>query len=333
MTYLPNHQKHASSRLRRAITTLAVVALTMLCVAGRAAGTEPVRIAILCPAHKSYREAVTVIEAELEKSGHQCIHVELPSDGENSQLEAALAQLSQIRPAVIVTAGAEATTVALEATEQVPVIFCLVPNALDQSFMAGNSRHRARLAGATTDIAPREQVKWLRETRPRTRNIAILYSDRTKRTMQAIRSAAESQGITVCAIEAHKSDFPKAIETLNSTHCDGVVMLPDAAIYNSATVQRLLLWGIRAKKPVWTFSANIVKAGAFTGLYCDRVSTGHRTAELVKKVIAGTDAATIGLEYCDCFKVALNERTAEIIGVSLSRRTAGAVTIRYGANN
>ena len=328
--YLPNHQRHASSWLRRAITTLAVAALTIVCAAGRAVGAEPVRIAILCSTH-AYHEAITTIEAELEKSGHQCIRVELPSSDGNSQLKEALVQLSQIRPAVIVTSGARAAAVALEKIEQVPVIFCLVPNALDRSFMAGNSRHRARVAGATTDIAPREQVKWLRETQPRPRNIAILYSDRTKRTMQAIRSAAESQGITICAIEAHKSDFPKAVETLNSMTCDGVVMLPDAAIYNSVTVQRLLLWGIRAKKPVWTFSANIVKAGAFAGLYCDRVSTGRRTAKLVKRVIAGTDVATIGLEYCDCVKAALNERTAEIIGVTLSPRTAGAVTIRYGA--
>ena len=127
-----------------------------------------------------------------------------------------------------------------------------------------------------------------------------------------------------------KGDQPKAVEELNARECNSVLMIPDAGVYNVPNVQRLLLWGIRQKKPVWAFSASIVKAGALGGQYADAETVGQQAAELVKKVRSSTNPTQIGFQYPRRVGRAVNERTAKLIGLRLSESLLNADIVRYG---
>lgn len=165
---------------------------------------------------------------------------------------------------------------------------------------------------------------------PASRTVGVLHSDRTRHTVDALRSAARTRGVNIVAIEADKHRFPEAIAELNDRNCDSVLMIPDAKVYNAPNVKRLLLWGIRQKKPVWAFSASVVKAGALAGQYTDGRSVGQEAASLVRRVLDGTDVATIGVHYPKQVHRAVNERTAEMIGVTLPSHAIDNRTVRYG---
>jgi ABC-type uncharacterized transport system substrate-binding protein len=253
-----------------------------------------------------------------------------PPAASGAETGRALARLADAKPVVVVTCGATATLLALESIPKTPVVFCTVPNALDTSFLAQESPHRKRIAGTTTDVAPQEQVEWIHKLCPNLKNLGVLQSARSKRTMEAIRPASAAKGIAVVAIDAGKDEFPKSIELLSSKGCEGVLMLPDAGVYNSANVQRLLLWGIRQKKPVFAFSSNIVKAGAFAGQYPDMQASTLQLVDLVDRIVKGGDAGKIGLEYPRKIDTAINERIADMIGISIDGQTLGAASVRYG---
>ncbi len=326
-----------------------------------AAAAPPVRtIGIVTGAHKSYKDAAAGLQNLLTEKGQRCVVVELPESLEQASpseadaapsgksattapatasapaappadpAEQALKALIEERPAAIVTCGASATTLVLDRVPKTPVVFCMIPNALDMPFLAADSPHSRRVAGVAMDVSPGEQIGWIARLCREARHVCVLHSGRSKRTAEALQAAARDKGLAFTLIDARREEFPKAVETLSAKGCDGVLMLPDATVYNSANVQRLLLWGIRQKRAVWAFSANIVKAGALAGQYPDNQAMLRQTAELVLKAIEKTPSKPIGLVYPPQVQTAINERTAEMIGVELESNLLESVTTRFG---
>jgi ABC-type uncharacterized transport system substrate-binding protein len=310
--------------------------------------------------HKSYKDAAADLQIILTEKGWQCLVVELPESLEQaSHLETetapsdqsttaaattapapdtqtaglaahVLKALTEANPPVIVTCGPSATTLILENIPHAQVVFCMIPNALDMPFMALDSPYSKRVSGVAMDVLPADQVSWIARVSPNARHICVLHSERSKRTAEALQATGKDKDIRFSLIEAQKDEFPKAVEALSTQGCDGVLMLPDAAVYNSANVQRLLLWGIRQKRPVWAFSANIVKAGAFAGQYPDNPLVLRQTVEIAMKVVDKTPPKPVGLVYLREFQTAINERTAEMIGLEFSPDILESVNTRFG---
>ena len=287
-------------------------------------------VALLFRAQSSQREAAFALQQSLESTGHRCTAIELPVDRDDVAEQQAIRRLVDMKPEIVATGGTRATLLALEHLPRTPVFFFMVPNTLDAPFLAPDNPDRHRVTGVTTDIAPESQIEWLASVCPGVKTVGILTSPRSERTVSAIRSAAREYAISVVPIQAKKDEFIPAIEALNSHGCDAVLMIPDAQVYNSLSVQRLLLWGIRQRKPVITFSAHVVKAGALTGLYCENDSVGRQSAHLIQRIIRGTDIPSVGLRYPDHVSRAVNERTAAMIGTPIEERKITPDTLRFG---
>ena len=290
---------------------------------------DQARVAVLYDAPKPCQAAADALVAELQSAGYEYAAIQLSSDDPDA-LERALKQVAEFKPTVIAAGGTTATQQALKAVADVPVVFFMVPNALDTPFLADDFPAQGRVTGVASDIDPVQQVDWIERTQPRLKKIGVLCSSHSRRTVAALEKAGQQHGLTVIVILANRDEFPKAIEELNESGCDGVLMIPDAQVYNSPNVQRLLLWGVRRKKPVWTFSANVVKAGAFSGLYCDSKAVGEQVAQLVRQVHDGKAPPAIGLRYPQYTARAVNVHTADMIGVSPDGKVFASGVVRMG---
>ena len=187
-----------------------------------------------------------------------------------------------------------------------------------------------RLSGVTIDVQPGAQLEWIKKLCPRVKAVAILHSRRTGRTVETFRRASEKSGIRVIAINANKGRFPEAIDALNASGCDGVLMIPDAKVYNGATIKRLLLWGLRKKIPVLTFSENVVKAGAAAGMYADREAAIRQTSALIHDIVEGADPGAIALQYPKKIQKSVNMHTIQAIGAGLDLGVVRATTTKFG---
>ena len=312
---------------------LALTACLSVSVAGSSRGDDPPqspRVAILCGDRESYRSAAASLQKALTAKGVDCVSIGLPEKEDEAGRVEALAHLKAAKPVVIGTVGLGATSFVLGQDIKAPVVFFMVPNVHDAAFTKEGGAGKGRVAGVTTDVSPEDQLAWCARAGPAYKTIAILHSSRTSQTVKRFEAAARSRKITLKAIECDKSEFPEAIEALNASGCDGVLMIPDAHVYNAATIRRLLLWGLRQKKPVWTFSANIVKAGALAGMYPDTDKTAQQTAALISKILSGTAPDKVGLNYPRDVRTAVNVRTAEMIGASLDDKVIGEGTVKFG---
>lgn len=323
-----NREQYVSRRL---LTRVLVSAIGLIGAASPSLAQEDgIPVGVLSGPHTSYREAVSGLTPVLQAAGCRCLLTELPKSARSDAGTEVLADLARTQPRLIVAVGVPATLLALKAIPNVPVIFCMVPNALDQPFLTDNHSDRTRLAGVTTDASPQDQVNWILALAPAVQKIGVLYSPRTQQTLAAIKAAAHRRGVTIVAIETTRDSFTEGINALNANACGGVLMLPDAGVYDSINVRALLLWGIHQKKPVWTFSENIVRAGAFFGLYTEPARIGRIAGELAVQVLQGAKPAALDLRYVDPAPSAVNENTAELIGVGLEEDLLKKMTKRYG---
>jgi ABC-type uncharacterized transport system substrate-binding protein len=286
-------------------------------------------VAVVFEPKGPYRPAVEAAVAALRSAGHECSLIEVPA-GDDTALQTALKQLADSKSTVVVTAGPTATSRALETIPDRPVVFLMVPNALDAPFLASGSPGRQRVAGVTSDIDPTDQMDWIARTCPRAKKVGVLHSERTTKTAAALQEAGRKHNLDVTLILASRDEFPKAIEALDKLGCDSVLMIPDAQVFNSPNVEQLLLWGVRQKKPVWAFSENVIKAGAFSGLYCESAEVGRQAAAVVDELGRGKAPATIGLRYPQVVRRAVNAHTAEMIEASLDDKVFTSGVVRLG---
>ncbi len=288
------------------------------------------RIVILYSDQRTYREASECLGKVLEERGYESTQIELPSAEDATGHAIAVEKLKGVQPSVIIAAGNAATTLALEEVPTTPVVFFMVPNGRDAPYMQADSGYKDRVAGLTTDISPRDQVEWIARSHPEASCVVAFHSKRTRHSVTELQRVATEFKLDIVPIEADKDKFPQAIDKLTASNCDGVLMVPDARVYNTPTIKRLLLWGIRHKKPVWAFSQNIVKAGAFAGTFPDLENVIQQTATIAQRVLKGEKPESIGMQYPEVVNRAVNQRTAEMISLPITKQMLIGEVIKYG---
>ncbi len=309
---------------------LVLLAVLLMCPAiSRGEEKTSVTVGVVFGPQTSYREAVQALQKTLASQHGRCVLIELPKSEQRTEQDKVLVQLAEAKPHVIVGVGVQSLTLIRQANLKVPIVFSMVPNILDASFW-NEGKNPSSLAGVTTDIAPQEQVGWIKKICPDVKNIGVFFSPRTKKTAESIQKAGKDADIEVTAIQTDRDRVSDSIKDLHERACDAVLMLPDAGIYNSTNVRTLLLWGIRQKKPVFGFSQSIVKAGGFAGQYCAPHEVGKQTAKLIGNILKGTAPDKIGLQYAWPIQRAINERTAELIGITVDEAILKDVTKRFG---
>lgn len=275
-----------------------------------------------------YAEAAAALAGALRDAGHSPQLNELNEQVPES-VRALLERLRAAPPGVIATSGPTLTAEVLDGVPGLPVVFFMVPNARGAPFLAVGSPHVGRVAGVASDVAPADQLGWLRRVTPDCRSVALLVSERSRGTAMDLVAAGRSVGIDVVLVNARQDGFAEALEELNRRRL-GVLMLPDSQVYNSANVQGLLVWGLRNKHPVHAFSDKVVRAGALSGIYSDPADVGREAADVVNQIIQGAPPAKVGLRYPRSPRRGVNLHTAELLGVDLTPVASDRDLERFG---
>ncbi len=288
-------------------------------------------VAIVSGSLSVYQEAADTCQRMLTNNGYTCKMYTLPKKANREVMSKWMDSVREGNPKLIVTVGASSTRHILTGIKDTPIVFTMVPNILDASFInPGN--HRNRMTGISSDASPQHRISWLTRTGGAVHSVAILYSDATQRTVTSLREAASQQGIEAVEIIAAKDSFMDALASVERAKCDGVLMILDAKVYNSPTVRTLLAWGARNRKPVWAFSENFVKAGAFAGQFLNTQGIGQQTARVAMEILRGRAPRDIDVQYVEAIDTAVNLHTSSMIDKRIPSSALTPNTIRYGEN-
>ena len=221
------------------------------------------------------------------------------------------------RPTVYVALGSEATQLLTAAGTQAPVLSALIPRSSFERIVRSQGKTvSARLSAIYLDQPLARQLALVRLALPQAKRLGVLWGAESADRATGLRPLVAAHGLELQETRVTQADdLPLALaQVLGGS--DVLLALADPAIYNSNTLQNILMSSFRARVPLVAFSPAYVRAGAVLALYTTPVQAGQQAAELVLGVLRGKPLPDHVLEPND-FEVGVNAHVARVLDLTL----------------
>jgi len=258
----------------------------------------------------AYTEAADALVAELEKNG-------LPPQEVLQMTGTQWAAAGPLNPKLIVALGTQATEVLARAQGRTPVLATLLPRASFERILRESGRKpSSQFSALYLDQALSRQFELLRLALPGARRVGVLWGPESKGQAPALRALALARGLELVEAEVgpDESLFPSLKRVLDRT--DLLLAVADSQVYNSGSIQNILLASFRARVPLLAFSPAYTRAGALLALYVTPAQVGAQAAALAFTVLRGNALPETPV-YSKDFDVAVNDHVARSLGLTI----------------
>jgi hypothetical protein len=245
-----------------------------------------------------------------------------------------LLDVRQAPPDMIVTIGVAAFEGSLKwlaeqdaAWARVPVLAILLPRAAYEETLARGPVGRRIVSAVVLDQPVGRQMALLRRALPDRRLVSVIPGPQTQPLMGALEREAGVRGlklVRVPGVSSPEGIYPALKTALDAA--DVILALPEPIVYNSGSLQNILLTTYRARVPLVAFSAAYVKAGAVLALYSTPAQVARRAVGMLRSWSTGR-----GLPPPQApqeFAVAANAKVAASLGLQLDDASVIAEDLR-----
>lgn len=242
------------------------------------------------------------------------------ADGQGRGPEPVAARLAkripEIRPDVIVTSGPVVTLVAQLATRTVPIV-AYTPDPVGAGFAKSIARPGGNITGLANGVEETsvKTIELVKRLVPQAKRLAIFADPRPAASRYAanFERAAREAGLEPLVVLAKQQD-----ELAAALHGLRARQVP-ACVYAWAVdhPRKMAAEGLAARLPVFAPEHDWVRFG-FLGAYSAyEPAPQARLAAVAAKVLRGADPGNIPFEFPQQFRLELNRRTADVVGVKL----------------
>jgi hypothetical protein len=286
------------------------LSLCLACLACGAGAAEPQVVIVASELGGSYAEATEALTAELEHGGVARKDIVL--------LKAAdLAANAALAPKLFVGLGAEAARLLAHKPESFSVLCTLLPREAFEQILRESGRHTSpEFSALYLDQPIARQIELLHLALPQARRLGLLWGPELQGFANVVEAAAKGRGLQFIGARAEPSEpiYPSLKKVLEEA--DVLLAVPDRQIYNSTTIQNILLASFRARVPMLAFSPAYVRAGALLALYSSAGQIGHQAGGLALAMLRGRPQSG-GPQYPQEFTVGVNDNVARSLGLAL----------------
>lgn len=234
-------------------------------------------------------------------------------------LQLSLEELPSYRgpgPRLYVALGTEACNQLARRPLSAPVLCALLPRASFERVL----RETGRRAGASFSALylnqpPGRQLDLIRLALPQARRVGVLWGPDSVASEAALEAAAQARGLRVVGVPVRPDEpvFAGLKKILDES--DVLLALADPQIYNSNSIQNILLTSFRAQIPMLAFSPAYVRAGALMAVHSTPRQIGQQAGVLARGVLQGQPLGQP--QFPLQFDVSVNEHVARSLGLRL----------------
>jgi putative ABC transport system substrate-binding protein len=231
--------------------------------------------------------------------------------------------LAKMNPDLIFSDTSPATQAAKDATANtdIPVVFSMVADPVRAGFVASIQSSGNNLTGtscAYIDIAAK-RLELLKQVSPKIKKVLVFYRPGDKSgepATEEIKKAGQKLGLEILARPVNSSEEIKtALEKLKPGEVDAIMDPADAMV--NANTDSLVAASLRLKVPLMLLGDREAEAGALITYGVDYFDLGEQSATLADKVLRGTKPAEIPIEMPRLFRIVLNLKVADQIGLTV----------------
>jgi putative tryptophan/tyrosine transport system substrate-binding protein len=222
---------------------------------------------------------------------------------------------------LLFTSNEASTQAAKAATQQIPIVFTLVGDPVAAGIVTKLAHPGGNLTGIsslTTELVPK-RLEALKTLVPTARRVWVIYHAADPSSIAAVRKAQEAAlrlNLELVTRPVYTSEeIERALKELRS---DDALLPPDIATMDIPAV--ILEASLSSRKPAVFPAALWVGHGGLVSYGSDYYSQGVQAARLVSKILGGTRPQDLPVEGADKIELAVNLKTAALLGVTVPRK-------------
>ncbi len=239
------------------------------------------------------------------------------ADGRSQRVSDIAAEFMRQGVDVIVTYGS-AVTILKQATTTIPIVFAVAFDPVRSGLVHSLAKPGGNVTGMSIqqpDLVSK-RLEILREVMPELRRLAILANAGYAEPMleaDRVKSAAQALGLEAARLGVWGSqDIATAFEAIRNK-ADALYVVSDALI--AANRARIIGLALSAHLPTILSYGDYVKAGGLMSYGPNYADLFRRAADMVDKILRGTNPGDIPVEQPAKFDLAINIKTAAALGL------------------
>jgi putative tryptophan/tyrosine transport system substrate-binding protein len=242
------------------------------------------------------------------------------AEGRYERFAEVAAEFVRLKVDVIVTAATAPVLAAKQATSVIPIVF-VSGDPVGSGLVASLARPGGNVTGSSLQQAElaSKRLEILREIAPSVRRLAIMgnvSSPLIAAEMREAQSTALRLGLEVGLLEIRQADdIPLAFKTALNDRADAVYVCADPLTGTNRL--RIVSLAQAARLSTVFGERESVEAGGLISYGPNIPDLFRRAAELVDKILRGTNPADIPVEQPTKFDLVINLKTAKVHGIDV----------------
>jgi putative tryptophan/tyrosine transport system substrate-binding protein len=227
---------------------------------------------------------------------------------------------------VLVTLGDIPTMVALNSSpgSKLPIVYSGVasPSAAGLNCQPGVS---SRLTGTSMEVPASEQIRVFMLARPRLTRLGILFCTACPEAVAtggAAEIAARNLGlrvITATVTDERPELLERALTIFREEKVEAVFMPTDSVLASPRNLELICRRLLQARVPLMVPFESSVSYGALLSYHADFAEVGRQAGRQAGRILAGVSPREVSPEIPRVKRLTLNLRTAQALGLPLSR--------------
>jgi putative ABC transport system substrate-binding protein len=240
-----------------------------------------------------------------------------------SEMPALVDDILKTAPDIIVAATNRAIAAAARATSTIPIVMIWGSDPVAQGLAVSLARPGKNVTGLTLDIGPgvyAKQVELLKEILPKADRVLIVKNGDMMPVgwarFQAIEAAARALGLRLEIADVRgAADIERVFDQIGRSRVSAVLGFDDPLIFTHQTLIARL--AMRQRLPAVFWHREAVDAGALASHGLNTKARPRDAAVFVDKILRGAKPAELPIEQPATFHVAINVKTARVLGVTI----------------
>lgn len=291
--------------------------LWLCATAGASVRAAPAVVIVSSEASAAYAEAAQALVGELERGGLARPEVQRMTAAEFTAEQPSGARL-------FVALGAQAALALARAPPAAPVLCTLLPrSAFERVLQVSGRKASAQFSALFLDQPLSRQLALVRLALPKATRLGVLWGPESQALGPTLGVLAPTSGFKVveATVGANEQVFSSLRQVLLGS--DVLLAVADPEVFNTNSLQNILLASFRAGVPMVAFSPAYVRAGALLALYVTPAQIGQQAGDMVRGVLQGKTLSGAPV-YAQGFSISVNAHVARSLGLDLDASVLSA---------
>ena len=244
--------------------------------------------------------------------------------GKLEQMPSLGKELVALHPDCLVATGVDSIKAVRQATSSIPIVMGTIDaDPVEEGLVASLARPGGNITGmvgVAWELAGK-RLELLKEVAPSTKRVAVLFDPRTPAGHAHLKQAQVAAG--TLRIELHPlgvkepADLEPAFRAARSAGCDALFVIAVGMV--NAHRPRIVSLATETRLPAVYSNVEFVEDGGLIGYAPNIVEQYRRVGTYVLKILNGTKPADLAIMQPTLFELAVNLKTARVIGVAVPK--------------